>query len=249
VLLFGCVHVFQTAVCITAWRIWDGIWHTHFDSCPILLAVDLAAAREQYATLKAQAAALAEKKSQVEAAQAAAEANVTQLQVGFRPLKGPSSALMYTFPPQTNGRTRTRDNKSAWLCCGFDVQEELGTVRSEREADATEYERRLQASGCCNARPPPEAARLSSACSRALLQGSYMCGLVALKMYCQLLVDALTLGQVNNAISLEFLSVSGLALQEAVDSAEQWKTFAEGQQARAAALEEQCAAVQAELQV
>ena len=38
-------------------------------------------------------------------------------------------------------------------------------------------------------------------------------------------------------------------LQEAVDSAEKWKQFAEGVQAREAALGEQLAAAQAELQV
>ena len=38
-------------------------------------------------------------------------------------------------------------------------------------------------------------------------------------------------------------------LQEAVDSAEQWKQFAEGLQAKQAALAEQLAGLQAELQV
>lgn len=98
-------------------------------------------------------------------------------------------------------------------------------MRGEREADAGEYERRLQVGPLPSHPTAPNSSRLLSTIH-------------------------------NPSVSPPTLSCAAWCLlpslsspQEAVDSAEKWKQFAEGLQARAEGAEERYGAAQAELAV
>lgn len=125
---------------------------------PLPCAADLAGAREQAASLTEQLAALAADKSSVEGEQASLAGQLAQLQVRAVMVGCPrqqelpgqrrfacllaihtASASHLTFSNLLLAQLRAMAIHST-----SSVQGELATLRAEREADATEYERRLQ---------------------------------------------------------------------------------------------------------